>query len=205
MFRNRLKNEIKQNKEQTINFLIQSLAVCSLFFLSMLFGAGCTEQKESKEGETGNHSLKKGVAVGNLAPDFKINNLKGGSSALSDYRGKVVLVNFWATWCEPCRDEMPSMELLYQSHSQDDFEILALSIDSGNHASVKAFVEDFSFTFPILLDSKLEVNDRYQVRVLPTSILIDKKGLVADRFLGGKDWNSQDTRSVVAKLVEAGR
>jgi peroxiredoxin len=144
-----------------------------------------------------------GVEVGLLAPDFKIKNLKGGLTGLSDYKGKVVLINFWATWCGPCRAEMPSMEALYRGYHRDDFEILAVSIDTGGEPPVRAFIEDFGFTFPVLMDHQFTVNDRYQVRVVPTSILIDRRGVVARRLLGAKDWDEPDTRTLVDKLVQA--
>ena len=93
------------------------------------------------------------------------------------------------------------MEALYRSYPRDDFEILAVSIDTEGEPPVRLFVEDFGFTFPVLMDSQFEVNDRYQVRVVPTSILIDRKGRVAQRFLGAKDWNDKESRGVVEKLV----
>jgi len=168
-----------------------------LFLLPLLFA--CSQ----KEGGDAKSPPAIGVDAGLLAPDFVVKNLRGGVTSLSQYRGKVVLINFWATWCEPCKMEMPSMEALYRSYAREDFEMLAVSIDTIGEPPVRLFVEEFGFTFPVLMDNQFEVNDRYQVRVVPTSILIDRKGVVAQRFLGAKDWNSKESRSVIEKLVRA--
>ena len=173
-----------------------------LFVLSLLFfalEAGCSK----KQGESGEKAADVGVEVGLRAPDFKVRNLKREFTSLSDYRGKVVLINFWATWCGPCKAEMPSMEVLYQSYKRKDFEILAVSIDTEGEAGVRAFVERFGFTFPILLDFAYMLNDQYQVRVVPTSFLIDRHGKIAYRALGARDWNDQDIKAVVSRLIES--
>ncbi|HIE66318.1 MAG: TlpA disulfide reductase family protein [Nitrospira sp.] len=178
---------------------IKRLVFYVLFLSVLLFQFACTETKIGPKEKA--LPLKMGIEVGNLAPDFNIKNLGGGRASLSDYRGKVVLVNFWATWCGPCKAEMPSMEALYRSHVRDDFEILAVSIDLGDEAPIRSFVEDFGFTFPILLDSQFDVNDLFQVRVVPTSIVIDRNGVVTDRLLGAKDWNDPDAQAFVKELV----
>lgn len=171
-----------------------------LAFLSFGFGAGCSEKGKKAEAEK-KVSPGIGVEVGQLAPDFRIKNLKGGVTALSQHRGKVVLINFWATWCEPCRAEMPSMEELYSNYSRNDFEILAVSIDTIGEPPVRFFIEDFGFTFPVLMDEQFTVNDHYQVRVVPTTILIDRKGVIARRVLGAKDWTEPDARLMIDRLV----
>jgi len=176
------------------------LAFYLLFLPVLLVLVACTEKKSEPDKKA--LPLKMGIEVGNLAPDFNIRNLKGGSASLSDYRGKIVLVNFWATWCGPCKAEMPSMEALYRSHGRNDFEILAVSIDLGDEAPVRSFVEDFGFTFPILLDSQFDVNDLFQIRVVPTSIVIDRNGVVTDRLLGAKDWNDPDAQAFVKELIK---
>lgn len=142
-----------------------------------------------------------GVEVGRPAPEFQLRNLRGEEITLSSLRGRVVLINFWATWCGPCRAEMPSMEALYGSHKRDDFEVLAVSIDTADPAQVGSFVEAFGFRFPILLDNRLVVNQLYQARVVPTSFLIDRKGIVRERILGARDWSDPELRLVVSKLI----
>lgn len=154
----------------------------------MLTACSNPERPDKKAG-------KIGVEVGDVAPDFRVKNLRGGAMTLSEHRGRVVLINFWATWCEPCRTEMPSMEALYRSHLQHDFEILAISIDTAGAPPVRHYVEQFGFSFPALLDDHFQVNDLYRVRVAPTSVLIDRQGRVVARIPGAKDWNSPDMRA----------
>jgi len=165
-------------------------------WLACLMLAACSNSEKTEE-----KTAKVGVEVGNIAPDFRVKNLRGGATTLSEYRGRVVLINFWATWCEPCRTEMPSMEALYRSQLQHDFEILAVSIDTSGAPPVRLYIEQFGFTFPVLMDDHFQVNDLYQVRVVPTSILIDRRGRVAERIPGAKDWNNPDMRAHIERLI----
>jgi len=172
-----------------------------IFFLTLTFlEVGCTENKESTK-VTGPAIL--GIEVGNIAPDFNLKKLGGGRSSLSDYRGTVVLVNFWATWCGPCKAEMPSMEALYQQFEREDFEILAVSIDIDKTPEVNAFIKNYGFTFPVLLDDQFTVNDHYQVRVVPTTVVVDRKGIITHRLLGAKDWNDRDSQLFIEKLIQS--
>jgi peroxiredoxin len=141
------------------------------------------------------------VDIGQKAPAFQLRNLKGKETALSSLLGKVVLINFWATWCGPCRAEMPSMEAIYRHYDRADFEILALSIDTVSEESVRSYVDEFGFRFPILLDQHLSVYERYQARVVPASFLIDREGVVRERILGAQDWNDPEVRRFIDKLI----
>ncbi len=120
---------------------------------------------------------------------------------LSEHRGSVVLLNFWATWCAPCRTEMPSMEALYRAYRKKGFELLAVSIDSVGEPVVRAEVEAAGFTFPVLMDPELFVNDLYQVRVVPTSLLISRKGEIVHRLPGAKDWSAPELRALIDSLI----
>ncbi len=171
-----------------------------VFFFTLAFlQAGCTENNGTTE-VTGPPKL--GIEVGDIAPDFSLKKLGGGRSSLSDYRGTVVLVNFWATWCGPCKAEMPSMEALYQQFKREDFEILAISIDINKETEVTTFIRDFGFTFPVLLDDQFTVNDHYQVRVVPTTVVVDRNGIITHRLLGAKDWNDRDSKLFIEKLTQ---
>ena len=130
------------------------------------------------------------VEEGSMAPDFTLPLLKGGEASLSDYRGKVVLLNIWATWCIPCREEMPSMEQLYQNLKGKPFEILAASIDTRGSTDVEPFVRKLGLTFPVMLDSDKKVNNLYQATGVPESFIIDKNGVVRDHILGPVNWAS---------------
>jgi peroxiredoxin len=135
------------------------------------------------------------------APDFTVPRLAGQSLSLADFKGSVVVLNFWATWCPPCREEMPSMERLYQRYKDRGFTILALSID-WNVAAVPGFVEGFRLTFPIGLDPEAAVAKVYRVRALPTTVLIDRAGLVVARAAGARNWDSPAAYGVVESLFK---
>ena len=122
------------------------------------------------------------------APDFALPDLNGKLQRLSSYRGQIVLVNFWATWCPPCRREMPSLERAWQQLQHDGVVILA--VDVGEDAdTVFTFTADYRVTFPLLLDKDSAVAQRWPMRGLPTTYVIDPQGRIAYRAIGGRDWD----------------
>lgn len=135
------------------------------------------------------------------APEFTVPRLGSGSLSLKELRGQLVFLNFWATWCPPCKEEMPSMERLYQRYKDRRFTIVAISIDSGASDGVASFVRKLGLTFPIGLDPKLEVANRYTVRALPSSFLIDRTGNTVAVALGPRDWDGNAARAVVEGLL----
>ena len=135
------------------------------------------------------------------APAFTVPRLDSGSVTLTELRGRVVFLNFWATWCPPCKEEMPSMERLYRRHNERGFTILAISIDSDGTDRVAAFVKKLGLTFPIGLDPKLEVANRYTVRALPSSFLIDRQGNTVAVALGPRDWDGTAAQAVIEMLL----
>ena len=139
--------------------------------------------------------------IGARAPAFTLIDLHGNRQALLDYRGKVVLLNFWATWCAPCLVEMPSMENLYQGLKQEGFEILAVSSDPQGRAVTQPFVESKGLTFSVLHDSDYRVSGRYGVRTLPMSFLIDRNGALVHRVFGARDWNTPEARTLIRTLL----
>lgn len=138
-----------------------------------------------------------GPMVGRLAPDFRLLDLNGNRVALSDYRGKVVLLNFWATWCGPCRVEMPAMERLYRDLDRRYFEILAISIDPQGASVTHPFKESLGLTFPILHDSDYRVGVSYGARTLPMTFLIDRRGIISHRIFGARNWESRQARDFI--------
>jgi thiol-disulfide isomerase/thioredoxin len=136
-----------------------------------------------------------------LAPEFTVSRLGSGSLSLKELRGHLVFVNFWATWCPPCKEEMPSMERLYQRYKGRGFTIAAISIDSGGAQAVAAFVKKLGLTFPIGLDPTLEVANRYTVRALPSSFLVDRNGNTVAAALGPRDWDGNAAHAVVEGLL----
>jgi peroxiredoxin len=135
------------------------------------------------------------------APDFVSENLHGGNIGLADYRGKVVLLNFWATWCIPCREEMPGMEALWQKYKEKGFVVAAVSVDEGSQKRVETFTKLLDLSFPVLLDPESEVNDLYKVSNMPTSFLIDGNGKIISRIVGTEDWSSPEAIQLVEKLL----
>ncbi|WP_394232279.1 peroxiredoxin family protein [Niallia oryzisoli] len=121
-----------------------------------------------------------GLKVGVKAPDFEVKNLAGETVKLSDFQGKKVLLNFWATWCPPCKEEMPDMEKFHKS-AGDDVVILAVNIDP--QYDVNKFVNEMGITFPILLDEKDEVNTMYQILTIPTTYFIDEEGIIRHKYI----------------------
>ena len=144
----------------------------------------------------------KPVDVGYVAPNFTLPDLEGREVSLSDYRGKVVFLNIWATWCPPCRDEMPSMQRMYDALKGDRFEILAVSIDAGEARVVRKFMEDLSLTFPALHDRNSQVYKLYQATGVPETFIIDHRGVIAARYIGALDWDRRENRKVVEDLIE---
>jgi peroxiredoxin len=137
------------------------------------------------------------------APDFAVPGLRGSRVQLRDFKGQVVVLNFWATWCLPCREEMPAMERLYRRFKAKGFTILALSIDARGEDVVGPFVKSFGLTFPVGLDPKMTVAGEYRMTGLPTSILIDRGGAIVAVAVGARDWDSPAAHRVIEKLLES--
>ncbi len=135
------------------------------------------------------------------AADFTVPGLTGSPLRLSDLKGTVVFLNFWATWCPPCKEEMPSMERLYRRYKDKGFTILALSIDSGGPAPVAAFAKKLGLTFPIGLDPKTTVANQYSVRGLPATFLIDRRGTIVAVAIGPRDWDGKAAHAAIESLL----
>lgn len=132
---------------------------------------------------------------------FSLNDLAGNPQSLEQWRGKVVLLNFWATWCGPCRAEMPGMERLWQRYRDDGLVIVAVSVDEGMEKRVAKFVDILQLSYPILLDPDSAVSDRYQVSGLPYSLLIGSEGELLAKVVGERQWDSAEAFSLIEKLL----
>jgi cytochrome c biogenesis protein CcmG, thiol:disulfide interchange protein DsbE len=144
------------------------------------------------------------VEVGKRAPDFRVVDLGTGDSVSlrQRYAGKVTLVNIWATWCVPCKVEMPSMERLYLERAPKGFAIAAVSIDEGPPEDVRAFARDLGLSFDILQDRSNRVPQLYQTTGVPESFLLDRNGVLIKRNIGAHDWDSPANRALVDRLLE---
>ncbi|WP_078549094.1 redoxin domain-containing protein [Litchfieldia alkalitelluris] len=159
--------------------------------LVILAGWGMYDAKnEVRQDEVpvSNTIVEIGVEQGNQAPDFQLDDLDGKSQKLSDLRGKKIILNFWATWCPPCKAEMPHMQSFYDEMGES-VEILAVNLfhSERKEGAVKEFAEDYNITFPILLDQTGEVGDEYKAYTIPTSYIIDSNGIIAKKIIGPMD------------------
>jgi cytochrome c biogenesis protein CcmG, thiol:disulfide interchange protein DsbE len=135
------------------------------------------------------------------APDFTLPDPRGKKVSLQDFRGKVVFLNFWATWCESCREEMPSMERLYQEYKGKGLEIVAVNV-KDKRPDALAFVKELKLNYLVLMDPEGEVGLLYGAFGLPVTYLIDRKGVVMARLWGPADWYSPAARNLIKALVE---
>jgi peroxiredoxin len=133
--------------------------------------------------------------------DAEIMNMNGKTSKLSDYNGKVIMLNLWATWCPPCREEMPSMQNLYNDFKNKNFTIVAVS-QGENLNTVKKFLDKKNYTFPIFIDNKNEVAKSYNTGSIPTTYLINKNGNLIAQFIGGRNWYSKESIDLIKELVK---
>ncbi len=139
--------------------------------------------------------------VGFLAPDFSLTTLDGRSVTLSDLRGQVVLVNIWATWCPPCRAEMPAIEATYRAYQNQGFVVLAVNATSQDkQADIQPFMDEFGLSFPVPLDIDGAVTRAYHVSSLPTSFFIGRDGIIRDMLIGGPMAEAQ-LRARIQKLL----
>ena len=146
------------------------------------------------------------LRVGEAAPDFALPLLGGGEVSLEALRGKVLFVNFWATWCTPCRLEAPSLQRLYATLKGDGFEVLGITIDNADQSeAVNRFRSDFALGFPIPLDPTKKVYDAYQVGGVPETYLVDGEGKILEHFIGPQNWDDpRYVREIRRALAAAG-
>jgi cytochrome c biogenesis protein CcmG, thiol:disulfide interchange protein DsbE len=138
--------------------------------------------------------------INSRAPDFTLKDPAGKNISLSAFKGKVVLLNFWATWCPPCRAEMPALNKLYREKKNRGLEIIAVSTDRSV-SSVKDFLEKHKVDFPILFDEDRSAAKLYRVFSMPTTFLIDRNGTIVEKFYGEYDWTEPETKGKIEKLL----
>ncbi len=171
--------------------------------LLFLFVAGVgsivlLQTKDSSIKLSGKPQIEKGVP----APNFSFPDLDSKMISLAEYKGKVVLLNIWATWCPPCVQEMPSMEKLHQELKNENFEIIAVSVDELGAKAVIPFMKKHKLSFPTLIDTKGVINGLYQTTGVPESFIIDKEGIIVEKIIGPKNWASPDAIRYFRSLIQ---
>ena len=167
----------------------------------LVMGAAGTAVAQREEPALSRTLTRLGPAV--AAPDFRLQDMDGEWHTLGDYRGKVVLVNFWATWCPPCRREMPSLERLYQALRDQPFVVLAINQwENADH--VFSFMGQLNVfpTFPILFDPESRIAEDFGVKGLPTSFVIDRQGRVVYRAVGGRAFDHPEIERIIGTLLD---
>ncbi len=135
------------------------------------------------------------------APEFSLEAIGGGNRTLQDYKGKVVLLNFWATWCPPCLREMPALQKLYNRYRAKGFDLVAISVDQGRKDEVQKFINENKLTFPVILDPIHTAKGSYKVRALPTNYLLDRQGRVIAWGMGSREWDSESAFGLIEQLL----
>jgi peroxiredoxin len=142
------------------------------------------------------------VSAGASAPDFSLETMSGEKISLAQLRGKVVIVNFWATWCPPCRSEMPSMELLHQTFKDEGLVLLAINVEKEGPSLVADFLTENPYSFPVLLDEQATVQNLYGVFQFPESFIVDRNGKVVKKVIGAVHWMSGDLYNLLHFMLK---
>jgi thiol-disulfide isomerase/thioredoxin len=162
----------------------KTIVLISIITLALF--AGCTSKDKDKQGAT--------VA----APDFTLQDVSGKKVRLADLKGRVVMLEFWATWCPPCREEIPTLERLHKEYSGKGLTILAVSLDEGGWDEVKAFVAVRKITYTVLRGTE-DVSTLYKIRLIPAMFLIDKEGNIKKQYMGGG--STEDVEQMIKALL----
>ena len=156
-------------------------AVVLVSLLTVAIVQAMDKKTDTPKTATEASAAKEGLSIGSSAPNFELKTLTGDTVTLSQLKGKKVMLNFWATWCPPCKAEMPEMEQ-FSKQIGDDTVILAVNIDP--QLDVQGFVNENKITFPILLDTEDKVNEAYQILSIPTTYFINSKGIIQNKYTG---------------------
>lgn len=136
--------------------------------------------------------------------DFTLPDLNGKQVSLRDFRGKVIFLNFWATWCKPCEEEMPSMVELHKALEGRPFEIVAVSVDTGDISIVREYAKKYGLTFTVLHDQKGAIKEMYKTTGVPESFIIDQNFVIAEKIWGPRDWSKRSSVGMIIDLLQNG-
>lgn len=171
-----------------------------VLFVGMFLAGGLGAETTSQRMQ----NLGFGVANKPMDPiEFELQSLRGAPVKLSSLKGKVVVLNLWATWCGPCRAEMPSMQRMYDRLKGDGLEILAVNL-MEDKPRVQSFAQELKLTFPILLDSSGRVGREYDARAIPTTYVLDRRGLIFARAVGAREWDTTEMIDLLRGILRDG-
>ncbi len=188
---------MRKRSKVAIVLLIVICIVFAYFYLSYMEEKG----REDLDYETLYFSLGiQRIDPPQKTEDFTLRTLEGERVSLKDYRGKVIFLNFWATWCGPCRMEMPSMEKLWQDFKEENFLILAVNIQEESKL-VSSFMKEMNLSFPVLLDEKGSVARSYGIRGIPTTFFLNSEGETIGTAVGERDWASEESFRLIRELL----
>ena len=169
-----------------------------LITILLLFSLPAFSQEGGLYSKIGIRSVRENTRT----PDFSLEGLNVKTVRLSTLKGNVILLNFWATWCGPCTEEMPSMEALYQRYKDRDFVFLAISLDEGSPDPVRKFIQKHGYRFPVLLDPAGKTLDLFGIDRIPATVIIDKKGRMIGKAIGPRDWSRPEVFSLIDQIVD---
>lgn len=172
---------------------VKKIMTVFVLLITLVLLIGCDSDTESQ--------ASAGGSVEDVAPDFTLTDMAGNKVSLAQFKGKVVILNFWATWCPPCREEMPSMEQLYRDYSAKGLVMLAINVDK-KHEMLAKFLKKTPYSFDILLDPQGTVTTQYGVARFPESFVIDRNGIIVEKIIGGRDWLSGPLFEKIKFLLE---
>lgn len=168
--------------------MMRNIAYVVLTFVFLLACYGCGSAPEVAE-------------VGRLAPDFTLVDRKGKTWTLSELKGQVVFINFWATWCPPCREEMPSMQRLYTMLPGEKFKMLAI-LNKDDPRLADSFAGQFGISMPILDDQNNQVGPKYGLTGVPETFIVDKRGILREKFIGPASWDAPGYVQMLMKYIQ---
>lgn len=176
--------------------------------LVLVLAAGCKRGEKGladsdgkPDPETATAATATGTEVGAAMPDYSAMNLDGTKFDLASRRGKVVLLNVWATWCGPCREEIPELQRIHDAYAPRGFEVVGVSVDESGVESVKQFVDEFDMRYPVAIDPQGNIANLFQTSMLPTSVLVDRSGRIAWKRIGLITKNDQELDAAIKKTL----
>jgi peroxiredoxin len=176
--------------------LLNKYLILILLFIFRAFPSIASEGLNYYMSNIGMNGVK-GEAI-----NFTLPNIDGKRMSLKDFRGRVIMLNFWATWCSPCRVEMPSMENLYKKFKDRNFIILGISVDNNRIRRLSNFIKEFGITFPVLLDKDGKIANRYGVKGIPTTFIINRNGEFIGKIVGARDWLNPNAVELIRYIIK---